>query len=109
MDASLAVARARSRSRVGRKRERSLGPSAMEIDGGAEGDGDVSMAPPKKRIHSSKSRCAPGHWFCMCVSPTQMLWRAQELQRAHAAAHGLWGPVHRWTGFREALQQASLL
>lgn len=56
MDAALAVARARSRSRVGRKRERSLGPSAMDIDGAAAGDGDVIMAPPKKRIHSSKSR-----------------------------------------------------
>ena len=55
MDSSLAVARARSRSRVGRKRERSEGPAAMEVDG-APVEGDVIMEPPKKRIHSSKSR-----------------------------------------------------
>lgn len=54
MDATAAVERARSRSRVGRKRMRSEGPGeAMEVDG-LEGS-----QPPKKRIHSSKSRSAP--------------------------------------------------
>ena len=54
LDASKAIARARSRSvsRVGRKRERDASAGAgeaMEVDG--------SQAPEKKRIHSSKSRC----------------------------------------------------
>ncbi|BDA46889.1 Nucleolar GTP-binding protein 1 [Coccomyxa sp. Obi] len=53
VDASAAVERARARSvsRVGRKRLRSASAAAtadMEVDG--------SQAPPKKRIHSSKSR-----------------------------------------------------
>lgn len=55
MDATLAVERARSRSRVGRKRTRSEGPAAMEVDGDAAGS-----QPPKKRLHSSKSRSVPG-------------------------------------------------
>lgn len=58
LDPTLAVQRARSMSRVGRKRHRSLsvaGPAAMDIDG-AHGDGDAVMQPPKKRLHSSKSR-----------------------------------------------------
>lgn len=55
VDASAAVERARARSvgRVGRKRLRSASAAAaadMEVDG--------SQAPPKKRIHSSKSRSA---------------------------------------------------
>ena len=53
MDASLAVERARSRSRTGRKRTRSEGPAAMEVD--AEGAAAGSQ-PPKKRLHSAKSR-----------------------------------------------------
>lgn len=51
-----AVSRARSQSRQGRKRTRSEGPAGMDVDGMA--DGDVDMEPPKKRIHSSKSRCS---------------------------------------------------
>ncbi len=55
VDASAAVARVRARSvsRQGRKRLRSASaaaPADMEVDG--------SQAPPKKRIHSSKSRSA---------------------------------------------------
>lgn len=55
LDATSAVERARSRSlsRVGRKRLRSQGPEAMEIDGH---EGSVA---PQKRIHSGKSRCCP--------------------------------------------------
>ncbi|KAK9828216.1 hypothetical protein WJX74_003764 [Apatococcus lobatus] len=49
-----AVSRARGQSRLGRKRTRSEGPAGMDVDGVA--DGDVDMEPPKKRIHSSKSR-----------------------------------------------------
>lgn len=54
LDASKAIARARSRSvsRVGRKRQRDASAGAgeaMEVDG--------SQAPEKKRIHSAKSRC----------------------------------------------------
>lgn len=54
LDASKAIARARSRSvsRVGRKRQRDTSAAAgdaMEVDG--------SQAPEKKRIHSAKSRC----------------------------------------------------
>lgn len=57
LDAGRAVARARERSvsRVGRKRARSATAApdvdAMDVDGG-------SQPPPKKRIHSSKARCA---------------------------------------------------
>ena len=56
LDASKAVARARSRSvsRVGRKRTRDApagGAEAMDVDG--------SQAPEQKRIHSAKSRRAP--------------------------------------------------
>ena len=56
MDADLAVHRARSASRTGRKRERSV---AAPVD--AEGDAEMVDAgqPPKKRVHSSKSRCGP--------------------------------------------------
>ena len=54
LDASLAVQRARSRSRVGRKRQRSEGPIGMDVDDPT--GGDVVMQPAKKRIHSSKSR-----------------------------------------------------
>lgn len=52
IDASGAVERARSRSvsRVGRKRERSQGPTDMEIDG------QEDAAAPEKRIHSGRSR-----------------------------------------------------
>ena len=55
LDASAAVARARSRSqsRVGRKRARSAAASA-----GASAAMDVDGEPAKKRVHSSKSRCA---------------------------------------------------
>lgn len=66
LDPTLAVQRARSMSRVGRKRHRSLsvaGPAAMDIDG-AHGDGDAVMQPPKKRLHSSKSR------FILCLANT---------------------------------------
>ena len=54
MDASAAVERVRSRSvsRMGRKRTRSEAPRDMEVDG--EEDGSQA---PKKRVHSSKSRC----------------------------------------------------
>ena len=53
LDASKAIARARSRSvsRVGRKRLR--GASAAPSDAM---DVDSSQAPEKKRIHSAKSR-----------------------------------------------------
>ena len=54
--AALERARARSVSRVGRKRARSLAAAkgdAMEVDGG-----DGAALPPIKRVHSSKSRCA---------------------------------------------------
>ena len=56
LDASKAVARARSRSvsRVGRKRTRDApagGAEAMDVDG--------SQALEQKRIHSAKSRCSP--------------------------------------------------
>ena len=56
LDASKAVARARSRSvsRVGRKRLRDApagSAEAMDMDG--------SQAPEQKRIHSAKSRRAP--------------------------------------------------
>ena len=55
LDASAAVERARSRSqsRVGRKRARSAAASA-----GASAGMDVDGEPAKKRVHSSKSRCA---------------------------------------------------
>ena len=60
LDASAAIARARARSasRVGRKRDRSVaGVADMDVDATAAADG--SQAPPaKKRIHSSKARCA---------------------------------------------------
>lgn len=51
IDATAAVARARSRSqsRVGRKRTRSVTPGGMEVEGD-EGE------PSAKRLHSSKSR-----------------------------------------------------
>ena len=58
-----AVSRARGQSRLGRKRTRSEGPAGMDVDG--VGDGDVDMEPPKKRIHSSKSRCS----FCPVSRP----------------------------------------
>ena len=54
LDASLAVERARSTSRVGRKRARST-------DAAAAMDVDVALQPPPKRIHSSKSR---SKWLC---------------------------------------------
>ena len=65
LDASAAVARARSRSqsRVGRKRARSAAASA-----GASAAMDVDGEPAKKRVHSSKSRCAiliPVPWSAM--------------------------------------------
>ena len=52
IDSSPAVerARARSQSRVGRKRTRSQGPADMEVDGGEDAQ------EPQKRIHSGKSR-----------------------------------------------------
>lgn len=57
LNPSLAIERARSRSRVGRKRQRSQGPVGMDLDESA----DVDMQPAKKRLHSSKSR-----WACAC-------------------------------------------
>ncbi|KAK9805965.1 hypothetical protein WJX73_009265 [Symbiochloris irregularis] len=85
MDGSLAVARARSRSRVGRKRERSMGPSAMDIDGGAEGeDGDVIMAPPKKRIHSSKSRSMSRGRLASMEAPTAKTGLKDSVQKNKA-------------------------
>lgn len=61
LDASAAVARAqrRSQSRVGRKRARSAAASA-----GASVAMDVDGEPAKKRVHSSKSRCAITTWMC---------------------------------------------
>ena len=51
MDATAAVdrARARSVSRMGRKRTRSEGPADMEID-------QEGALAPQKRIHSGRSR-----------------------------------------------------
>ena len=64
LDASAAIARARTRSasRMGRKRERSAaGVADMDVDAAAAAAADGSLAPPaKKRIHSSKARCAGG-------------------------------------------------
>ena len=52
--AAVERARSRSRSRVGRKRTRSVaGGEAMDVDGG-----DGAQPAAKKRVHSSKSRCA---------------------------------------------------
>ena len=65
--AAVERARSRSRSRVGRKRTRSVaGGEAMDVD---DGGGDGAPA-AKKRVHSSKSRyasrrcCARGHRCC---------------------------------------------
>lgn len=51
MDASKAIERARSQSRVGRKRVRSLSKGKAAADGMGMDSGE-----PAKRIHSSKSR-----------------------------------------------------
>ena len=67
LDASRAVARARSRSlsRVGRKRLRDASAGAAEaMDVGG------SQAPEKKRIHSAKSRRAPLLPSVACVAPS---------------------------------------
>ena len=68
LDASAAVARARSRSqsRVGRKRARSVAASA-----GASAAMDVDGEPAKKRVHSSKSRCATSPVLVLCARPAK--------------------------------------
>ena len=85
LDASAAVARARSRSqsRVGRKRARSAAALA-----GASAAMDVDGEPAKKRVHSSKSRCAIPIYQCH----GQTMWAVGRdvLPIGHTALRHIW-------------------
>ena len=99
MDASLAVERARSRSqsRVGRKRTRSEGPAAMDVDAEAG-----ASQPPKKRLHSAKSRCADLPELQGCgprlVAKLLLLMAQERVLQLHLAVLGQPSPPNQDMG-----------